>query len=210
VVSPSIPLETSVYDKKTPKSSEAVVESTPLSEAALAVAFKKANEKKARLAMLADSRRKKTAERKAEWANIINNFAKTDPQSLISKTKSEILQKEKDSTLERSKIQQNVNSMKTVSLDSLSEKRNAAVNDKSSAKQDTCSSIEVQHSIIAEPESYLNTGQEPKKPKIALQSRTSLALKSHQKPIVLKLVRADEIPQNSNLIEIRNVIQKQN
>jgi len=142
VVSPSIPLETSVYDKKTPKSSEAVVESTPLSEAALAVAFKKANEKKARLAMLADSRymifkthfrdsifvilffrRKKTAERKAEWANIINNFAKTDPQSLISKTKSEILQKEKDSTLERSKIQQNVNSMKTVSLDSLSEKR---------------------------------------------------------------------------------------
>jgi len=156
--------------------------------------------------MLAENRRRKTAERKAEWAKLINSLTKSDPQSLKSKAKSELRGKEKDRTLKRNNAQKHMITTKTVRLNSFPEKRNAAVDDRSSTEQVTCTSVEPHHTTDAELESDRNTVQEPKKPKVQLQSRTSLALKSHQKPIVLKLIRAEEVPQNSNLIEIRNVI----
>jgi len=206
VVSPSTPFETSALDNKVSTSAGTVVESTPLSEAAVAAASKKANDQKARLNMLAENRRRKTAERKAEWAKLINSLTKSDPQSLKSKAKSELRGKEKDRTLKRNNAQKHMITTKTVRLNSFPEKRNAAVDDRSSTERVTCTSVEPHHTTDAELESDRNTVQEPKKPKVQLQSRTSLALKSHQKPIVLKLIRAEEVPQNSNLIEIRNVI----
>jgi len=153
VVSSSTPFQTGKKDVS--KS----IETTAETEAAL---LKKANEKKARLAMLANNRHRKTAEKKAERSKLIN--AKSNPDCEISR-------KEKEAT----QIRNNAVIL-DAGMPSLTDKR-----------------------AISHP----STPGRPDDIQHKLKTKTSLNLKSHQKPIVLKLVRPEQVPHNSSLIQIQ-------